>query len=95
MPGSDFCVKALNTAAPTFPSKCVASHCSKTDDTVSAMPQWLDSKSQPEVRELLWKARNVAPEFKQMYRERRKQILDERAQLQQSNVHCKQLRRSH
>ena len=42
---------------------------------------WLNSKSQAEVKDLLQKARNVAPEFKQLYEDRRKQMQEERTQL--------------
>ena len=39
------------------------------------------SKSQAEVKDLLQKARNVAPAFKQLYEDRRKQMQEERTQL--------------
>ena len=38
--------------------------------------QWLNSKPQAEVKVLLQKARKVAPEFKQLYKDRRKQMLE-------------------
>ena len=43
--------------------------------------QWLNSKPQAEVKVLLQKARNAAPEFKQLYADRRKQMQEERTQL--------------
>ena len=52
--------------------------------------QWLNSKPQAEVKELLQKARKVAPEFKQLYKDRRKQMLEERARLLQAKQHALQ-----
>ena len=43
--------------------------------------QWLNKKPQAEVKDLLHKARSAAPEFKQLYEERRKQMLEEWTQL--------------
>ena len=42
---------------------------------------WLNSKSQDEVKELLQKARSAAPEFKRLYKSRRKQMQEERMKL--------------
>ena len=52
--------------------------------------QWLNSKPQAEVKVLLQKARKVAPEFKQLYKDRRKQMLEGRAQLLQAKQHALQ-----
>ena len=52
--------------------------------------QWLNSKPQAEVKVLLQKPRKVAPEFKQLYKERRKQMLEGRAQLLQAKQHALQ-----
>ena len=38
------------------------------------MAQWLNSKAQAEVKVLFQEARNAAPEFKQLYADRRKQM---------------------
>ena len=43
--------------------------------------QWLNSKPQAEVKVLLQKARSAAPEFKQLYADRRKQMQQEQTQL--------------
>ena len=43
--------------------------------------QWLNSKPQAEVKVLLQKARNAAPEFKQLYADKRKKMQEERTQL--------------
>lgn len=49
--------------------------------------RWLNSKSQAEVKELLQKARSAAPEFKRLYKSRRKQMQEERMKLK--SVHCR------
>ena len=43
--------------------------------------QWLNSKPQAEVKVLLQKARNAAPEFKRLYADRRQQMQEERTEL--------------
>ena len=45
---------------------------------------WLNSKTQTEIKQLLQKAQSAAPEFKQLYQERRMQMLQERSQLLQA-----------
>ena len=43
--------------------------------------KWLQSKTKAEVAELMQKAREVAPEYKRLYNERRKKLQEERIQL--------------
>ena len=43
--------------------------------------EWLNSKPKAEIRDLLQKARSVAPDFRELYKERRKKLLDERVEL--------------
>ena len=56
--------------------------------------QWLNKKPEGEVKDLLQKARSVAPEFKKLYEERRKQMRNRLSYSKLKNRHFKQLKRS-
>jgi len=45
---------------------------------------WLDSKTLEEKEDLMMKARSLAPEFKQLYKLRKKQLLEERSKILQA-----------
>ena len=46
--------------------------------------KWLHSKTKAEVAELMQKAREVAPEYKRLYTERKKKLQEDRIQLLQT-----------